>query len=347
MLFKDSGNILIDLEVLSEKHAPASLSPRAGQIKEIKECLYPGMQGQKPVNIWMHGSPGTGKTTAATHILSYLEKRSSIGRIYVNCWKYNTFYSVLEFMVNKLKRGFGDARDTTFRLSQFENLVKDRPFIVVLDEIDLVNARERDDMIYNLLTITDLGLICISESRYPVLAMDERTRSRLNPRMISFEDYSREELVQILKERAMLALYDGAWSMDVLEHVVDRAGGDARMAIQILRNSAISASLEGRRRIRPRHVEKGFTDTFSLRKKYDLKFLTEHHAVLYDIIKAKPSITSIKLFREYLNVCEERNWKAVASRTFSLYLNKMTEIKLIRAERARTRGKVHSFRVVE
>ena len=53
-------------------------------------------------------------------------------------------------MINEMRRGFGDAGDRSVKLAQLQRLVKDRPFIIVLDEIDLVNSNERNDMVYNL-----------------------------------------------------------------------------------------------------------------------------------------------------------------------------------------------------
>jgi Cdc6-like AAA superfamily ATPase len=130
-----------------------------------------------------------------------------------------------------------------------------------------------------------------------------------------------------------------------LKQIAVKAKGDARIAIQTLKNASYYADSQGAKMIHTTHIEKGFTDTEGLRKSYDLKRLTEHHTVLYNIIMEQPGIISPELFDAYLKECERRNWKPVASRTFSLYMKKMTELRLIKVERARVKGRVHSFRV--
>ncbi len=88
-----------------------------------------------------------------------------------------------------------------------------------------------------------------------------------------------------------------------------------------------------------------FSDTEDLRTSYDLKRLTQHHTLLYRIVMDRPGITSSELLRAYLKECKTKNWKPVAERTFSLYMKRMTELKLLKAERARVKGGVHAYMV--
>jgi cell division control protein 6 len=343
MAINSEFEILLDEEILSETHVPTAIPAREPQIKELQSCISPALKGQKPLSAWLHGGPGTGKTAVACHLLSELNKRANVPGIYVNCWKHNSFYSVLEYMLNEMRRGFGDARDRSVKLGQFERLLKNRPFLIVLDEIDLVPSRERNTMVYNLFSVGKVGLICISESPYPILALEARIKSRLSPKVLAFEPYSVSELINILKERAPRALHLDSWQYRTLETIAEKAKGDARIAIQTLRNAALNAGSEGARKIENNHIRKGFSDNDKLKKNYQLKRLTEHHRLLYRIIKEHPGITSPGLFETYVRECEARNWKPIASRTFSLYTQKMTELKLIKAERARVRGRVHAF----
>jgi cell division control protein 6 len=347
MAFNSEFEIVLNGDMLLERHMPPTIPAREAQIKELQRCISPALKGQKPMCAWLHGSPGTGKTVVACRTLNELSKRTSIPGIYVNCWKHNSFYSVLEFMVNEMRRGFGDARDTTVKLKQFERLVKNRPLLIVLDEIDLMPSRERNDMIYNLYSIGKVGLICISESRYPILVLEARIKSRLSPRMISFEPYSQAELAEILRDRASSTLHPDSWSTKILTQIARFSRGDARIAIQTLKNAAVYANSNGDKKIAAKHVKKGFLDTGGLRKTYELKRLTEHHRLLYGIVKEGPGIISPDLFERYLQECECRNWKPIASRTFSLYMQRMTELRLIKVDRARVRGRVHAFRLWE
>ena len=113
MTINNDYEIIFDGDLLSEKHLPPTILSRKSHLNELNRYVSPVFKDQKPLSVWIHGSPGTGKTTVACQVLSEISKKTNAPGIYVNCWKYNTFYSVLEYMVNELRRGFGDARDTT------------------------------------------------------------------------------------------------------------------------------------------------------------------------------------------------------------------------------------------
>jgi cell division control protein 6 len=118
------------------------------------------------------------------------------------------------------------------------------------------------------------------------------------------------ELVDILRDRAVKALHPNSWHSETLSMIAEKAKGDARIAIQTLRNATLNAGSEGARKIGAKHIRKGLSDNDKLKKNYQLKRLTEHHRLLYRIIKEHPGITSPELFETYFEECEARNWKA-------------------------------------
>jgi cell division control protein 6 len=200
-------------------------------------------------------------------------------------------------------------------------------------------------MIYNLLGIRKLGLICISESREPALGLEDRIKSRLNPRFINFDPYTEVELVDILKERALIALHAEAWNEAVLRRAAELSNGDARTAIQTIKNAAQFAEENSHKTIGIQHVEKAISDIKNLRKEYSLKKLSPDHRLLYDLIKKHRTIMSGKLWSDYIKECETRNIKPIARRTFSHYMEKLKEMNLIQVERARVKGRIHLFRL--
>jgi Cdc6-like AAA superfamily ATPase len=73
--------------------------------------------------------------------------------------------------------------------------------------------------------------------------------------------------------------------------------------------------------------------------------MTEHHQILYHIIRDNKQIILKDLWRMYVERCKENNLIPVAKRTFDYYLSQLTRLGLIDCKRARVRGKVHLFRI--
>ncbi len=88
-------------------------------------------------------------------------------------------------------------------------------------------------------------------------------------------------------------------------------------------------------------------DARVIKKAYLLNKLTPDHKILYEIVKSRKEILSNQLWEAYLSEARKRKVKPIASRTYSEYVNKLRDLGLIKAERARVRGKVRVFRVVE
>lgn len=77
-----------------------------------------------------------------------------------------------------------------------------------------------------------------------------------------------------------------------MKKITDLACGDARIAIQTLRNSAYVAGKVSRARITKEDVEEGYEEVRNIKRKYFLEGLGELHKLIYEIIKKSPRITS-------------------------------------------------------
>ena len=73
--------ILANPDILSERYAAEEIHAREAQLKEIRTCLRPITEGKKPMNAWLHGKPGAGKTATARWILKKLESEAANGAI--------------------------------------------------------------------------------------------------------------------------------------------------------------------------------------------------------------------------------------------------------------------------
>jgi cell division control protein 6 len=336
--------ILANPDILSGSYVP--IHGREAQLKEISLCLRPITEGREPVNCWLHGKPGVGKTATACWILRKLESEAGIRGVYVNCWENPTFFSVLECIARKLRMLGAEKLSTSFKLERLKRHLSHERMVLVLDEIDQPVPKERNAILYNLSDLSTVGLICACNSQYVYFGLEERVESRLNPARILFDEYSRDELFGILDQRAQYALVPRTYNEALLHVIAQLADGDARIAIQTLKNAAYLAEKEDHEKITASHVKCAWNSAKDLKKTYLLRKLTDHHRLLYELIAKNPGILSGNLWRLYLKTCEARDIKPIAVRTYSDYCNKLAELGLVEAKRAAIQGKVREFRIV-
>jgi orc1/cdc6 family replication initiation protein len=339
----NNSSVVTKPELLHENHFPADIKAREPQINELSDCLRPAIKKMKPMHAWIYGKPGTGKTLVARHVLRKLEKEACVNGVYINCWEHNSYYSVLDKLVRELRILGAEKLNTSFKLERFQQFVGKKPFVIVLDEIDQAKGTEKDAIIYNLCNIGNIGLVCISNSREVLYSLDERIKSRLNAKQIEFKPYDESDLYDILKERADIALQPGSLSGKTLKHIARFAEGDARAAIQVLKNAAYCADNDCTRTIELMHVKEGHNSSKDLEKSYLLNRLNSHQRLLYELVKEKKVINSGELWAIYLESCMEK--QPIAVRTFSEYMNILIEMSLVQWDRALVKGKVRVFSV--
>lgn len=149
----------------------------------------------------------------------------------------------------------------------------------------------------------------------------------------------------ILRQRAEFALYPGSWNEGILSRIAELADGDARVAIQTLKNAAYNAENDSSPKIGEKHIQAGYNAAKDIKKTYLLNKLTTHHRLLYEIVKESREINSGELWKVYLSRCRAENKPTIALRTFSEYMNKLIELDLVRWDRALVRGKVRVFKL--
>jgi len=341
----EESSIITNPDLLCETYIPVDIPAREPHINELTCCLRPAIEKKKPMHAWLFGKPGTGKTLMAKYILRKIKKEAYVNGVYINCWEQNSYYSVLDKLVRELRILGAEKLNTSYKLERLEAYLGNMPFIIVLDEIDQPKASERDSIIYNLCNIGNIGLICVCNSRTILYSMDERIKSRLNAKQIGFNQYTEDDLAYILKRRAELALYPGSWSEKKLNRIAELAEGDARVAINTLKNSAYSAENDLSSKIKDKHIKEGYNSAKDIKKTYLLNKLTTHHRLFYELVKEKKTIHSGQLWKVYLEKCTKLKKQPIALRTYSEYMNKLIELDLVQWDRALVRGKVRVFKV--
>jgi orc1/cdc6 family replication initiation protein len=340
------SSIIIDHDVLRESYVPEKLKAREAQKEQILCCLSPVVDKHKPIHAWLYGKPGTGKTTTAIHALRRLEDEASIKTVAINCWEKQTFYDILNAMVSEFRILRAEENRTSFKLEKLRLHLKDIPLVVLLDEVDQIRRSELSTVLYNLDSILNAGLICISDSTRPLAELEERVRSRLNPHTILFPAYPCSQLLEILAHRAGLALCEGSWSQTALRQIARTTADDARAAIRMLHRAAVMVDHQRMDRITTASLKVQFNAARETRRTCILNSLTQDHRMLYEIIKQERQILSGDLWQKYLQCCERVKRRPLASRTFSDYVNRLADGGLITSERARVKGKVRLFAVV-
>ncbi len=337
--------IVMDKAVMSETYVPERLIGREDQVRDIMRCLAPALKNRRPLHLWLHGKSGSGKTVTTSHVLRRLQDKAGIKSVSINCWSQDSYFSVLDEIVFQLRIVKAEQHCTSVKLHRLGRYLADRPFVIVLDEVDKLRPCERSATLYNLDQLDNVGIVCIADTRQAFFDLEERIRSRLNPYHTHFPSYTRKDLKTILAHRAQLALPPETWSDTLLGEVADMAAGNARIAIRALKSIAELAESDRSHKLSQRFMRKQWEEAKLAQRAAILKRLTEDHRILYDIVREQKQILSGNLWQRYLLRCDERRRKPLALRTFSEYANRLVQTGLITAERARIKGRVRLFKV--
>ena len=197
--FSREASVFKDERFLYPEFVPDKLLHREKEIESLAGSLSPIIKGKKPANVFLTGSTGVGKTTAAKFVLKEMQEYSDRAKsLYLNCFEFNSRHAVLSAITNFLgiaspRRGI--ATDEIYG-SMLEALKKcGFSPLVVLDEADqLFMASDGQKLLYDLLRIVEVeknvfGLVLISNDAELMLSLDDRIRSSLSEEKIVFESY--------------------------------------------------------------------------------------------------------------------------------------------------------------
>jgi len=266
-LFHEGGSRVFRNEsVLDPSFMPDHLVHREKELRELADILKVTADGRKPQNILVSGQPGTGKTSSARYVLNQLADFTKRAHsVYINCWQAASDTAVLSEIALSLKiamprRGVA-ADEIAERI--LEVLAKENKIaILVLDEVDRLMAQGGEATLYRFSRSEELGkakvaLIGITNDVEFVAKVDERIRSSLAQQRIEFERYRVAELKDILNERVKLAFHSAVVDPDAVALCAAHAakhGGDARIAISLLRAAGLEAERAGSAKVTVEHV---------------------------------------------------------------------------------------------
>jgi orc1/cdc6 family replication initiation protein len=332
--------MITDARVLQPEFIPSEVKHRPAEVSHLSDTLRPIIDGDRAESSFLYGPSGAGKTCIARYTVEQLrENVVEMDYQYVNCWEDYTRFKTLYRVLDGIGKTIDIHRQSTPRDELLERLREsvDVPYIVILDEVDQL---EDKGILYDFYRIPKLTMILIANREEDVFAhLDERLNSRLSScARIRFSRYSLDELVTILEDRVRLGLVDGAIDQEGLELIANKAAGDARKAIGILRNAAQTTKYKNRGRITHSVIENVIPETKAELQQKTVEKLTTHQQLLYEIITNHGEIPGGELYDQYCEQAENPKTR----RTMRNHLSKLEQYNLIAAE-GNTKARVYRF----
>jgi len=224
----------------------SSLGPRPEQpidrVREIdalkKVFAHVGSHPQ-PLHLWIWGPPGTGKTHCARFAaLELAEKRQAL-MAQSNCWQSNSLYALVNDIINQFSILRAELQDTRFKIERIQRQIANRQCIFIIDEIDRLDHKERNAVLYQFHGMKNFWLVAISHQDPRKLGIEPRVWSRLSPIFVAFNPYTTKEIIQLLKHELEHSDHKISPTAKQLQEIAEQSGGDARFAKKLLTQRVI------------------------------------------------------------------------------------------------------------
>ncbi|MFB6162499.1 MAG: Cdc6/Cdc18 family protein [Halococcoides sp.] len=322
--------MITDARVLTAEFVPRDVEHRHEEIDRLSAALDPILDDQPGENAYLFGPTGAGKTCVARYTLRQLRDRlPGLDAQYVNCWRDGSPFAVRRRLLDAVADTAAVHRQSTAidTIRERFRAALDGPFVAVLDEVDQL---ESTDLLYDLNATREVTLVLIANREEELFAdLDDRLDSRLRGGVtVRFDRYGVDELGAILGSRAERGLEPGAIDGAGLRTIADRAGGDARVAIDALRAAARAAERRGGEAITDDDLADAVPTARSTIRERRLETLGAHQRAVYEAIRAAGEIAPGPLYEAYsTRVDEPRSRRMVRN-----YCAKLDQYGLIRAE---------------
>lgn len=320
-------------EILSPEYLPDMLPYREQQIKQLGDILLPAASGRKPINVFIFGSPGIGKTATAKYVFREFESYSGIKTVYMNCWDYNTSQAVLAKLVSDFgmfvqRRGWAKDEIVSRLVEALEKSKKS--LIICLDEVDQLVQKDQK-VLYDLLRLNQyvknpIGLVFISNNPHVFTKLEPRIISSLRMDEIEFKPYTLEEMKGILKERAdygFVSMEEGVVALAAV-HAINR-NGDVRAGLECLLKAGKSAEQESSERVKVDHVRRALRSVRDVKPEILKERINGTEKMILKMVAEKQKTTFDELYNDYAKKVDD----PLTKRMFRHYVDRLDELKLI------------------
>lgn len=327
-----------NIDAFNPDYIPSHFPHRKSQMEALAISIRPALRKGRPVNAVVLGSCATGKTTAIKKIFEMVERASDkVVCVYINCQIHTTRFGIFSQIYQKI---FGHTPPETgvpfSRIYQniMQNLSNEgKSLVVALDDINyLFYSKNANKIFYDILRAHEsfkgvkTGVFAILSDIEFRFMLDKNVNSIFIPQEIIFNPYSREEMRDILEERANIGFYHDVISDELLDEITDYAAssGDLRVGIDLLRISGNLAEADASKTIEKKHIKDALKNTGSINLTYTLKSLSDDERALLDIIRlSDEDLTAGDLYEEF----SKKTRSSYAS--FNRILNKLEFLRLI------------------
>lgn len=264
---------LLDIDYIPEEER---IIGRDTEIERVASSIHPAVEGDSPRNTLIYGKTGTGKSLVAKHVTQSASEfarnnGTGMGTAYIDCTQSSTETRAVITIARELndpeKTGItipvtGLSTDEYYhRLWSILDALYD-VVIIILDEIDKLQGSEILMQLSRAgeagkVNECSVGIIAISNKISFKETLDERILSSLQDREFVFPPYDANQLRNIMYNRED-AFKEGVLTEDVIPlsaAIAAQEHGDARKALDILRNAGEIARDQQMEIVTKNHVE--------------------------------------------------------------------------------------------
>ena len=352
--FEPDDTLYVNRDSLSEDYTPNTIVGRDEEIAKYHTALQPVINGERPSNIFLYGKTGVGKTAVTNYLLNQLAtdaKRFEVDLsvVALNCEGLNSSYQIAINLVNQLREPENHISKTghpKYEVYEFLWTELDQlggTVLIVLDEVD--NIGENDSILYQIprargngnISNAKVGIVGISNDLAFRENLSPKVRSSLTEKSISFPPYDAAELGAVLEQRSEIAFHDEALADAVIPLCAAygaQDAGDARMALDLLREAADLARAENADQVTTDHVERAREELEREELMDGIADLREHEQLaLYALAtleaEGKTPTRSQLVYERYEELCQIVGSDARTSRRVRDFLAGLSTLSIV------------------
>ncbi|SDN30550.1 cell division control protein 6 [Halogranum gelatinilyticum] len=348
--------IFANKSLLEISHVPSfdRIVGRDNEIRKLSEELRGAVQGYSPENVIVYGKTGTGKSLVSKYVSSQAVANAHddvrIGYEYLDCSTDNTETQA----ASTLARAFNDPEETGLDIPErglstaayYKRLwqVLEQRYDVVLIILDEADLMADDNLLMKLSragesgnTDCRIGVIAISNKIEWAEDLNERVKSSLQPKELSFHPYDAQQLEEILQHRR------DAFKPDVLDDgVIPLCAayaasdfGDARKAIDVLRHAGNVAYERDADTVTEQHVKDARTKAEKDRFKELVEGIPQQAKAsllalaILSLNSEQEEFPTQLVYRQYQNICDNIGQDVRSERRFRDILKELAFLGIV------------------